>query len=364
LLEITGIRKTQLGIKVNIASSPNMERFKSRYIHFMSTEGERINQTVDDIDAKIIKDLLVDARKSFVEIASECNLSTAAISDRFAQLQKAGIIVGSTIRLNHKTMGHGALCNVLVNVHHREIEQVVEFIKKLPFNTSLVAPGPKNSIGLVAGFSDIREVTKFKESVKRHKSVTDVKVEVWTDIKNMPERIQLTDQNTEKEEPVAFSTDSQKNDYILDEIDRKLIEKLLSDSMQPFGKIAKEIGTSINTVSRKYKRLVENGVIKPTIQLNLPKLGYTALVCFPITFASESDPNDVMKEILAIKNSFLLIKTSGEVDLFAYVMLRDLNQLLEAQSRVARMGGISRMEMKIFPVLVPWPAVGEYISTF
>lgn len=270
----------------------------------------------------------------------------------------------STIQVNQKAMGHRALSMVQVNVNHKELEQVQEFIKKLPYKTSLVAPDPQNSIGLVAGFNDVREVTKFKESIRRNKAVTDVKVEIWTDIKNMPERIQLAGQSIEKEKAVAFSADNQKIDYTLDDMDRKLIEKLLIDSMQPFGKIAKEIGTSINTVSRKYKRLTENGIIKSTIQLNLPKLGYTALVCFPLTFASESDPNEVMKEILAIKNSCLLIKTSGEVDLFAYVMLRDLNQLLETQNEVARIGGISRMEMKIFPVLVPWPAVGEYISTF
>lgn len=251
-----------------------------------------------------------------------------------------------------------------IRVYHKEIEAVTDFIKKLPYNTSLVAPGPKNTIGLVAGFNDIREVTKFKESVRRNRAVTDVKVEVWTDIKNLPERIQVSSQSPAEETSIVFAPDNQKTDYELDDIDRKLIDKLLLDSMQPFGKIAKEIGTSINTVSRKYKRLVENGVIKPTIQLDLPKLGYNALVCFPITFASEFDPNDVMKEILTIKNSFLLIKTSGETDLFAYIMLRDLNQLLETQRQVAMIQGISKMDMKIFPVLVPWPAIGEYISTF
>ncbi len=65
-----------------------------------------------------------------------------------------------------------------------------------------------------------------------------------------------------------------------------------------------------------------------------------------------------------MKDCVLLIKTSGEVDLFAYVLLRDLNQLLETQKEVASMHGISKMDMKIYPVLVPWPALGEYISTF
>lgn len=261
-------------------------------------------------------------------------------------------------------MGHGALCIVQVNVNHKEVNAAIDFIKKLPYNTIMVAPGPKNTIGFLAGLNDIREVSKFKESIRRNKAVTDVRVEVWTDVKNMPERIQVSSQSVEKEKDVVFSPDNQKADYELDDIDRKLIDKLLLDSMQPFGRIAKEIGTSINTVSRKYKRLLENGVIKPTIQLNLPKLGYNALVCFPLTFASESDPNDVMQEVLAIKNSFLLIKTSGENDLFAYIMLRDLNQLLETQTKVALIQGISKMDMKIFPVLVPWPALGEYISTF
>jgi Lrp/AsnC family transcriptional regulator for asnA, asnC and gidA len=298
-----------------------------------------------------------------VDIASECNLSTAAISDRFSQLQKAGVIVGSTIQVNHKMLGHGALCNVLINVHHQEIEQVVDFIKKLPYMMSLIAPGPKNSIGLVAGFKDIRDIGKFKECIRRNKFVADVKVEVWTDIINMPERLKVSEQSTVTEESVEISAESQKADYALDDLDRQLIDKLLIDSMQPFGKIAKEIGTSINTVSRKYKKLTEHKVIKPTIQLNLTKIGYSAIVSFPITFASETDPNDVMEEIFALKDSVLLIKTSGEVDLFAYVMLRDLNQLLETQKQVSLIKGISRMDMKIFPVLVPWPAVGEYIST-
>jgi Lrp/AsnC family transcriptional regulator for asnA, asnC and gidA len=189
-------------------------------------------------------------------------------------------------------------------------------------------------------------------------------VEVWTDIKNMPERIEVAAQSSTKEKTIEFTIDTQKTNYVPDETDCKIIDKLTDDSMQPFGNIAKEIGTSINTVSRKYKRLTENGVIKPVIQISLAKLGYNALIIFSITFASESDPNDVMKEILEIKNSYLLIKTSGEIDLFAYFALRDLNQLLETQNKLSLMQGISKIDMKMFPALLPWPNKGEYISTF
>jgi DNA-binding Lrp family transcriptional regulator len=234
----------------------------------------------------------------------------------------------------------------------------------LPYHTSFIYPGPINTISLLAGFNDIRDVTKFKESIRRNKSVTDVKVEVWTDIKNMPERIEVATQSSAKEKTPVFAADNQKTNYVPDEIDCKIIDKLIDDSMQPFGNIAKEIGTSINTVSRKYKRLTENGIIRPVIQISLTKLGYNALIIFSITFASESDPNDVMKAILEINNSYLLIKTSGEVDLLAYFVLRDLSQLLKTQKTLSLMEGISKIDMKMFPELLPWPNRGEYISTF
>ncbi len=324
-------------------------------------EGVHINRLIDDIDAKIIKDLLINARKSFVDIASECQVSTATISDHFTELENAGIIIGSTVQVNHKAMGHKAISNVLVNIDQKGAEEVIEFIKKLPYETSLIALAPKNTISLVVGLNDIREVGKFKESIKRNKYVADVKVEVWIDVKNMPERLRITD-NAQLEKAVDLIEDH-KTDYELDEIDRQLIEKLLQNSMQPFGKIAIEIGTSLNTVARKYKKLAETGIIRPVIQLNLPKIGYHAVLVFSIGFGPEVTPNDVIKELFTIKDSFLMIKTSGEYDLSAFFMLKDLNQLLDVQKQVTRIHGIAKTDMKIYPVLVPWPAVGEFIST-
>jgi Lrp/AsnC family transcriptional regulator for asnA, asnC and gidA len=259
-------------------------------------------------------------------------------------------------------MGHKAFSNTLVNVDQTGAGEVMDFIKKLPYDTSLISLAPKNTISLTVGLSDIREVSKFKESIKRNKYVTDVKVEVWTDVKNMPERLTITD-NAPAEAAVELDEDH-KADYEIDEIDRQIVEKLLTNSMQPFAKIAREIGTSLNTVARKYKKLVEKGMIRPVIQLNLPKIGYHAVLVFPIGFGPEVNPNDVIKELFTIKDSFLMIKTSGEYDLAAFVMLRDLNQLLEVQSQVTKTRGISKMDMKIYRCLVPWPVVGEFISTF
>jgi hypothetical protein len=204
-------------------------------------------------------------------------------------------------------MRHKAISNVLVNVDQTGAQEAIAFIKKLPYETFLVTLAPKNTISLTVGLNDLREVGKFKEAIKRNKYVTDVKMEVWTEVKNMPERLMITD-NASSEGAVEIVEDH-KADYEVDEIDRQIIEKLLGDSMQPFGKIATEIGTSLNTVARKYKKLLENKIIRPVIQLNLPKIGYHAVVVFPIGFGPEANPDDIIKELFTIKDSTLMIKT-------------------------------------------------------
>ena len=59
-----------------------------------------MNEKIDEIDVKIIHDLLRDGRKSFKDIANECDVTRHAIWEHYTRMKNAGIIVGSTILLN------------------------------------------------------------------------------------------------------------------------------------------------------------------------------------------------------------------------------------------------------------------------
>lgn len=248
-----------------------------------------------------------------------------------------------------------------VRVDPKEIDQVIAYIQKIPFHIPLLFQDSKHNISLVAGLKDFNEVGRLKEVIRRNKFVLDLKVEIWTDVKNMPENLEIIkSQRFDSKIKVADSH----MPYELDNIDLLLIEKLTNNSMQPFGKIAKEIGTSINTISRKYKKLKESGIIKPVLQINLTHLGYNAIMFFALKFASQSDTSSVIRNVMAIKDNTLIIKTSGEYDLLAFVIVKDLNQLLLTQDQVAKIPGILGLEMLVFPVWSPWPGIREYISTF
>ena len=62
-------------------------------------------EKIDDLDRKIIQIITKNARIPFKDIATECNLSRAAIHQRVQRLIDSGVITGSGYIVNPKTLG-------------------------------------------------------------------------------------------------------------------------------------------------------------------------------------------------------------------------------------------------------------------
>lgn len=308
-----------------------------------------------------------DARKSFTEIARECNISTAAISDRFAELEKAGIIMGSTLQLDYKSLGYNAVCDISIKVEPEQADQVVEYIQKIPNMYSVYkSQNLRNDVFVIATLRDLRELDEVKDKIKKNKFVTDLKAEVWTDIRNVPENLEMMPfiKSNSKEAFANIPLSTQITERTVDEIDIKIIDKLSKNSRESFNKIAQEVRTSLDTVARRYKKLAENGIIKPSIQIDVNKIGYHASAIFALAFASQKDTATVVKELMTIKDNILIIKTSGDYDLSTFVMIKDIDQVLRTQNEVANIPGITRIETLIGYPPIPFPLPREYISTF
>ena len=61
--------------------------------------------TLDAIDRKILKFLIKNARTPFLEIARECGISGAAIHQRIRKLDESGVILGSRLLVDPRTLG-------------------------------------------------------------------------------------------------------------------------------------------------------------------------------------------------------------------------------------------------------------------
>lgn len=62
-------------------------------------------QKLDDTDRKILSHLIHDARKPYLEIARGCGISGAAIHQRIRKLENNGVIQGSKLIVEPKSVG-------------------------------------------------------------------------------------------------------------------------------------------------------------------------------------------------------------------------------------------------------------------
>jgi Lrp/AsnC family transcriptional regulator for asnA, asnC and gidA len=313
---------------------------------------------------------LRNARKSFSKIAEECKVSVGTISDRYAELESAGIIVGSTLQWNYRSLGYDVVCDMSIRVEPEKIDEVIAYVQKMP---NMYQPGgvekvenPQSNVSAIAILKNLRELDKTKDAIRRSKFVKDIKTRIWTDIRCTPENLEilpgLSTNNVENPTSISLSTKSRVD--TIDEIDTKIIEKLSGDSRQSFSKIAQQIGTSLDTVSRRYKKLEENGIIKALIQIDPSKIGYHAFAQFSLAFDSQNSTFEVIKRLSAIRDTTHMIKTSGDYDLIVSVMTKDIDQLLAVHKEIAFIAGLTRLETTLYPIFAPFPSPREYITTF
>lgn len=89
--------------------------------------------TIDRIDRKILKFLIKNARMPFLEIARECGVSGAAIHQRIKKLEQSGIILGSRLIVDPKTLGFDVCAFISIRIQDPMLQsQTVSELKKIP----------------------------------------------------------------------------------------------------------------------------------------------------------------------------------------------------------------------------------------
>ncbi|HZG59732.1 MAG TPA: Lrp/AsnC family transcriptional regulator [Anoxybacillus sp.] len=85
---------------------------------------------IDEIDRRILLELLKDSRLSMRELAKKVNLSAPSVAERVRKLESEGIIEGYTVNINYKKLGLGIECLVEVTLKNGEYERFKRFIER------------------------------------------------------------------------------------------------------------------------------------------------------------------------------------------------------------------------------------------
>ena len=89
--------------------------------------------TIDAIDRKILNHLISNARMPFLEIARECGISGAAIHQRVKKLEESGVITGSRLIVDPKTLGYDVCAIIGIRVTDPSKNyQTVQMLQDIP----------------------------------------------------------------------------------------------------------------------------------------------------------------------------------------------------------------------------------------
>ncbi|MCW4018854.1 MAG: Lrp/AsnC family transcriptional regulator [Candidatus Bathyarchaeota archaeon] len=322
---------------------------------------------ISELDSQILKYLLHDGRESFADIAKKCNVTKNKVWKRYNVMEKKGVIVGATLQVNFAILGYDALATLLVNIEAQQIDQVVKRIEQIKevhayrqYNTAYNLRG-------VAVLKDLSELDQVKEAIRRKMPTMGLKTYIWTGVKNIPQNLMLTqnqnmiDKSFETAEPVI---PKREKEATIDELDRKIINKLTSNGREAFSGIARDIGTSTDTIVKRYHKLKNNGVIKVAIQIDLKRLGYHALLDFNIASVSSLNLSGIVESLENTPDIITITKTSGDYDLQVTAAIRNIEQMFTLQETIAKIPGVTIVETSARKLPTAWPTPLQYISTY
>ncbi len=84
---------------------------------------------LNDIDRKILKFLIKNARMPYLEIARECGISGAAIHQRIRKLEELDIIQGSRLMVNPKALGFDVCA--FIGITLKDPQMLIETMDKI-----------------------------------------------------------------------------------------------------------------------------------------------------------------------------------------------------------------------------------------
>lgn len=108
---------------------------------------------LDEIDRKLLKELLKDSKRSYRELAKAIGVSAATVINHVQRLESAGVIKDYSIRLDHERLGYELTVITEITVSKGKLLETDEEIAKLPYVCAVYD---------ITGLTDAMVVAKFK----------------------------------------------------------------------------------------------------------------------------------------------------------------------------------------------------------
>jgi Lrp/AsnC family transcriptional regulator, leucine-responsive regulatory protein len=97
---------------------------------FARSGGNR--QRIDQIDQKIVGELLEDGRLPIAELGRRVNLSSPAVAERLKRLERTGVVTGYRAQVDPRALGYELLAIVRIKPAPRQLPKIPELAAEIP----------------------------------------------------------------------------------------------------------------------------------------------------------------------------------------------------------------------------------------
>ena len=118
--------------------------------------------------------------------------------------------------------------------------------------------------------------------------------------------------------------------YIIDDVDKKILMYLIDNTRMPFTEIAKKMNVSAGTIHVRVKKLEEAGIIKGTTLItDYDKMGYQFVAYVGLLLTKTNKTQKVIDELYKIPNVTVVHVVSGKYNIFCKIRARDTSDAKE-----------------------------------
>jgi DNA-binding Lrp family transcriptional regulator len=297
---------------------------------------------LDDIDRKLVGELILNGRAPYSSLAPKVGLSQAAVRARVRRLLDDHIVTVSA-RVDPRSVGLGVFAFVFATVEG-SARAIAEQVAEIPEAVFVVCLTGKNGLLVEIRCHDNAHLIEVMDRLRTIEGVTDFNSLTVIEFRKAGTSgvaAELFGQPVEPRVPEPAPLDRP-----LDEIDLRLIRELMADGRITYADLAPRVGLSQAGVRARVQRLLDENIIVIQATSTAGALGLAAFSAVRLSVQGPVGP--IAARLSAMPEFTVVALTSGSYDLAGEVWCRDNAHLLDTLDAIRSLEGVGSLVSNIY----------------
>jgi DNA-binding Lrp family transcriptional regulator len=135
---------------------------------------------IDEIDIKILRELVRNARTKLKDIAKDCGLSSTAVFNRIERLKAQGVIKGAALFFNMSQLGFMYPASIGVDMKIHEKEEVLKTIRQQSNVVIASESAGSNTFRVFLVAKRLKDLEDLRQIIRNRLGSRKVSLSLWS----------------------------------------------------------------------------------------------------------------------------------------------------------------------------------------